>query len=325
MSWGHILRLLDLPAGSGASVLEYGPGSGQILLMLARLGCRAFGVDIDAGALAAIRAQAEAMGVEVATERARFGEGFEGRRFDRVVFFEAFHHAFDFQAVMRGLHARLEPGGRVVFCGEPIVPAPGGAVPYPWGPRLDGLSVFCMQRFGWMELGFTRDFFLAAMRRAGWRVRHHPFPGCGRADAFVAEPLSAAEARGDYELRPAAIGADPGEWGVPEAAHVWTVGPVARIPLLHGPDALVDVTLRAANFLPVKKRVRVSCGDRAWEGVLRPGTAEAAIVLRRCSGTEVRIECQLHSPMELVPGSADARRLGVAVLGLRSVAVPGAS
>ncbi len=188
-AWGHIMQHLDLVPGS--RVLEYGPGSGQLLLMLARMGFAAYGVDIDTAALEGIRLQADGMQLNVAVEPALFGEGFEGEQFDRIVFYEAFHHAIDFQPLLRRLHDRLKPGGRVLLCGEPVVSNGFEGVPYPWGPRLDALSVFCMRRFGWMELGFTHKFFLEATRRAGWHARFHPFSGCGRAHLYILEPSSA--------------------------------------------------------------------------------------------------------------------------------------
>lgn len=166
-SWGQIMRCLDVEPGREASVLEYGTGSGQLLLMLARLGLRAHAVDIDEGSLAQVRAQSDAMGLGVRTERAVFGEGFEGETFDRILFFEAFHHAIDFMPLLARLQRRLKPGGRIVFCGEPILGEGAPSVPYPWGPRLDALSIFCMRRWGWMELGFTERFFVEALQRKG--------------------------------------------------------------------------------------------------------------------------------------------------------------
>ncbi len=188
LCWGQIFRLLDLPAGGAASVLEYGPGSGQILLALARLGIRSCGVDINAGSLALVRRQAEAMGLDVAIEAGGFGEGFGEERFDRILFFESLHHAPDLVALLRRLRGRLKPGGRLILCGEPVVDHVTGSIPYAWGPRLDGLSLFCIRRYGWMELGYTRDFLFEAMRRTGWQVTAHPYPGCPRAHAFVAVP-----------------------------------------------------------------------------------------------------------------------------------------
>ncbi|MDC7789263.1 methyltransferase domain-containing protein [Rhodoplanes sp. TEM] len=185
-AWGHVLKVLDVRRRD--SVLEYGPGGGGLLLALARLGVAACGVDIDATWLGHIEAQARAMGITVRTEPNRFGRGFDGERFDRIVFYEAFHHAFDFMAVLAEVRAKLKPGGFVVFCGEPVVGHAVDFLPYPWGLRLDGDAVRCIRRHGWMELGFTRDFFVRALGTAGFDVEMIPFPGCGRADIYKATP-----------------------------------------------------------------------------------------------------------------------------------------
>lgn len=183
MSWGHIFQLINVKANH--SVLEYGPGSGQILLMLARMGITVHGVDIDQTGLDGIRAQADLLGVPVALERGVFGEGFQDQQFDTILFFEAFHHSLDFQSLLHRLRDRIKPGGQVILCGEPIVEETMPGIPYPWGPRLDALSVYCIRKWGWMELGFTRSFLTEAARRAGWDMKHHPFNGCNRASAFV--------------------------------------------------------------------------------------------------------------------------------------------
>jgi SAM-dependent methyltransferase len=189
-SWAMIFNALELK-GTGR-VLEYGPGSGQILLQLARCGIEAYGVDIDQRWLDQIAQQAEAMGLHVHLERNTFGRGFDGVLFDRIVFFEAFHHAIDFLDVLSMLRKRLAKDGRIVFCGEPVSPIATSAIPYPWGPRLDGASLYCTRRCGWMELGFTHDFFAEALARTGYEVEHHPFPICERASCYVARPASGA-------------------------------------------------------------------------------------------------------------------------------------
>jgi SAM-dependent methyltransferase len=189
LAWAHIFRHANLP--TDGALLEYGPGSGQILLMAARLGYRAYGVDIDEQALSSVRMQAEHLALNVALERGEFGLGFDGERFDTILFYEAFHHAFSFEDLLVQLHNRIKPGGRVVLCGEPIVSEAMPGIPYPWGPRLDALSVFCMRRFGWMELGFTHGYFLDAAQAAGWDVSFHPCHESGRASIYVLEPKGA--------------------------------------------------------------------------------------------------------------------------------------
>jgi SAM-dependent methyltransferase len=190
LAWGHILEHLNLPPGG--AVLEYGPGSGQFLIMAARLGYRACGVDIDTLALNGIRAQSAHLNLTVETERAEFGEGFGDERFDTILFYESFHHAFHFDTLLAQLHSRLKRGGRIILCGEPVVSDVTDGIPYPWGPRLDALSVFCMRRFGWMELGFTHDYLVEVVRLAGWAVTHHPYPRSGRATIYVLRPVNDA-------------------------------------------------------------------------------------------------------------------------------------
>ena len=118
-SWATIFAALDLKGP--ARVLEYGPGSGQILLQLARCGIDAYAIDIDQRWLDQITRQAEIMGLNVNVERNVFGRGFEGVTFDRIIFYEAFHHAVDFLDVLSALRSRLAPDGMIVFCGEPIL------------------------------------------------------------------------------------------------------------------------------------------------------------------------------------------------------------
>jgi hypothetical protein len=96
-----------------------------------------------------------------------------------MLFYESFHHAFYFDELLTRLHDRLKPGGRVVLCGEPVVSDLTDGIPYPWGPRLDALSVFCMRRFGWS---------LRRSRSKGWVSTFHPFPNFGRAAIYVLEP-----------------------------------------------------------------------------------------------------------------------------------------
>ena len=185
-SWAAIFDALQLK-GEGR-VLEYGPGSGQILLQLARCGIEAYGVDIDQRWLDQIAQQAQAMGLHIHLERNTFGHGFDGILFDRIVFYEAFHHAIEFLDVLSMLRSRLAADGRIIFCGEPITRKQTHAIPYPWGPRLDGASLFCTRRCGWMELGFTHAFFVEALARTGYVVEHRPFPLCERASCYVARP-----------------------------------------------------------------------------------------------------------------------------------------
>jgi SAM-dependent methyltransferase len=182
----YATMLRQLGAPPGARVLEYGPGTGQFLLFLARIGYRCHAVDIEPEYLHVIRRQARAMDLKLRTQRGLFGEGFEGERFDVILFFEAFHHVRDFMGLLRLLRGRLNPGGRLILCGEPLLPdgMVDGPVPYPWGPRLDGLSIEAIQR-GWTELGYQVSFLVNALLRAGWHPNLIPHPTTFRAHMIV--------------------------------------------------------------------------------------------------------------------------------------------
>lgn len=80
---------MDVRAGD--SILEYGAGDGQLALSLARMGCRVSVVDIEERYLKIIERQAAAFGVDVQLVKGVFGDDVGETRFDRILFYEAFH------------------------------------------------------------------------------------------------------------------------------------------------------------------------------------------------------------------------------------------
>jgi hypothetical protein len=96
------------------------------------------------------------------------------RPFDAAVFFESFHHCDDHHAMLARLQRVVAPSGVVAFAAEPI-----GNLPYPWGLRLDGLSLWCVRQYGWLELGFTERYFAEALGRHGWRAERRRNPAMG--------------------------------------------------------------------------------------------------------------------------------------------------
>jgi hypothetical protein len=70
----------------------------------------------------------------------------------------------------------------VLFASEPIQ-----KLDYPWGPRLDGLSVWWSRTHGWLELGFDNAYFDLALAHSGWSGRRHRLgAGPGETDVIVA-------------------------------------------------------------------------------------------------------------------------------------------
>jgi SAM-dependent methyltransferase len=184
---GQVLQVADLAPEQ--RVLEYGPGDGQIALAFARMGCHVTVVDIDAKNLDTIRRQADMLSIEVATVHGEFLSDVPGAPFDLVVFFEAFHHALNHRVLLHKLHGIVADEGRVLFAGEPIIPegdywAP--AVPFPWGVRLDALSLSAVKNYGWMELGYQESYFLEVLKRTGWSAQRIQSLSNGRGTCYVA-------------------------------------------------------------------------------------------------------------------------------------------
>lgn len=187
-AFGQILRVADLKPG--ARVLEYGPGDGQISLHLARMQCHVTVVDIEPRNLETIARQAAMLGVDIETIEADFCAAKPSGPFDLVLFFETFHHALDHQTLLNSIRSIVAPGGHIIFAGEPIIPAGdfwAAAVPFPWGLRLDALSLSAVKNYGWMELGFQESYFLDVLRRTGWQCEKITSTTNGRGTCYVAQ------------------------------------------------------------------------------------------------------------------------------------------
>ena len=166
---GEFLRHMRLHPG--ARVLEFGPGWGNLTLVLAALGYKVTCVDIESRFCDLIQRRADRLGLTLDVINADFSwAGGVTQPFDAVVFFECFHHAADHLQLLRDLHAAVKPGGSVYLGAEPIL----ADFPVPWGLRLDGQSLWSIRKFGWMELGFQDSYFRAALDVTGWAGVRHP-------------------------------------------------------------------------------------------------------------------------------------------------------
>jgi SAM-dependent methyltransferase len=165
---GGLIRALALRPGS--RVLEFGVGHGATTLEMARMGCEMTAVDINPLYLELVSARAAQVGVSVNTATADMLTFSAPARFDRVVFFECFHHCPEPVRLVRRLADLVADGGMVCFAGEPIA----DDFPCPWGLRLDGMSALSIRKWGWMELGFRTDYFLGLLEREGWTAERRP-------------------------------------------------------------------------------------------------------------------------------------------------------
>jgi len=302
--YGWVLRNLKVHAG--ADVLEYGPGEGQLSIHLARMGCNVCAIDIEQRFLDLIQQQCRALGTHVTTQLGRFGDGIGDRRFDRVVFFEAFHHCFDHYNVLLRIRELLKPDGFICFSGEPVIPpdSPNSIlVPYPWGLRLDGESMRSISEFGWMELGHSEPYFLELLARCGYSVERSCHGVYARADAYIARKITSR-----YPIeRDTVISTYLGHsgWHASEGIRRWTDGDAwMPLPVLGFKSASITVQ----NMGPKPLDLEVSCDSDSHRARLNPGEESRKTLALSAAPGNLRIRSGTFRPT-----SGDTRTLGVAV------------
>jgi 2-polyprenyl-3-methyl-5-hydroxy-6-metoxy-1,4-benzoquinol methylase len=307
IAWGFIIRTLDLKPGQ--SLLEYGPGSGQILLNAARMGIRAAGIDIDEPQVRVIREQASRLGgLDVRAKVGYFGDTFEpGEKFDAVLFFESFHHALDHIALVDRLHEVVADDGVFVLAGEPIMDQANPfrvAVPFPWGPRLDLLSLRAMRVHGWMELGFQEEYFLRLLARGGWLARKVPCPLTPTGILYVARKNHGRV--GEF-LLPAD---EEATWYPADSVHRWTRG--HGLMTLDSRPKWSRVSVSVTNHNPSTVRVTLACGPHRATADIGPGQSAQVVVSLPAGTRRLEILSPVFNPKTLGI-SDDNRDLGVYV------------
>ena len=118
--WAEALGL-----GDGSTVLEIASGSGGPALFLAReIGCRVYGVDINAEGIARANERSRVMGLD---SRVTFSQAdadkvlpYSDEAFDAVLCVDAANHFSDRLQVLREWHRVLRPQGRALFT-DPVV------------------------------------------------------------------------------------------------------------------------------------------------------------------------------------------------------------
>jgi 2-polyprenyl-3-methyl-5-hydroxy-6-metoxy-1,4-benzoquinol methylase len=174
MMIGFLIYAAELRPGH--RILEFGPGYGKTTVELVQMGYPVTAVDINPGFLQAIRERCRRLGLDVTVICSDMADFRSDSRFDRIIFYECFHHCSDHTRLVKNFDSLLAEGGKILFAAEPIE----DDFPVPWGVRLDGISVWSIRKFGWLELGFRTDYFTALMARHGWQLERresHDVPG----------------------------------------------------------------------------------------------------------------------------------------------------
>lgn len=300
--YGLIMRALNV--SKGAKVLEYGAGEGQLSINLARLGCDSYVVDIEGRFLESIKKQCDHLDITISTSTNVFGDGFEEELFDRVVFFEAFHHWFSHWPDLIRIKNKLKENGFICFSGEPIIKKDSlhkNIIPYPWGLRLDGESIRSINEFGWMELGFSEEYFVDLLMKSGFSVSYFPNTMFERAQIYLAKPYY-----NNFPIKENChISTWDGKsgWHIPEVDHRWTNGD-AWFPLSNPKYKSVEIL--AINHQSKNLDVTIEAGSEKMIVEIKSG-CEALIKLPL---DETADYMRIMSPSFK---SDDGRTLGIAI------------
>ena len=168
---GFVIRNLALKPGS--RIVEFGAGWGNMAMHLTMMGFDVTAVELNPPSISLMKHRAEIHQriIRFANQDMVAFAAETGERFHAALFVASFHHCDDHNRLLANLDRIIEDDGCVIFADEPIVPARTPFMPYPWGLRLEGHSLYYVRNHGWLELGFQESYFREALRRAGWQAR----------------------------------------------------------------------------------------------------------------------------------------------------------
>ena len=184
MGHGWLVKKMNLPPES--RVLEIGSGYGSLTIHLASMGYRVTCLDLCSSLLNFIKARAVHLPQQVKTICGDMATVEIGDTFDAVIFNSSLHHSLEHRAVIQRLDTILAPNGIVALTAEPVVADHSEYVPYPWGIRLDGLSIWSICKWGWLELGFQESYFIHLFEDTGWKLTRHNLGLSGHTDVWIA-------------------------------------------------------------------------------------------------------------------------------------------
>lgn len=186
LSHGFLIRNMNLKPG--ARIVEFGPGWGNTIMHLAMMGYETTAVEVCRPFIELMKYRAGLHGRSICTVESDMVEFAKttAERFDAALFVGCFHHCHDPVGMIGLLDRIISEDGVVYFADEPIFPVRSPSMPYPWGMRLDGNSLYYTRNFGWLEMGYQETFFREMLRRAGWRVETVTSTINGVEDLFIA-------------------------------------------------------------------------------------------------------------------------------------------
>ncbi|WGV25486.1 SAM-dependent methyltransferase [Halotia branconii] len=307
---GFLIKTMNLAADS--KVVEFGPGWGNTTLHLAQMGYKVTAVDCEESFLNLIRYRTQNLPNQVETLYQDMLDFTSNVKYDAAVFFECFHHCANHLQLLRNLHNIITDEGLIAFAAEPI-----SDFPYPWGLRLDGMSVWSIRKFGWLELGFEPSYFLRTLLMLGWTPKRY------RSDISpLANVIIASKSQMYYE--PSEITLPPDEcrtWATKET------DPNLKLRFTHTKSVMtcaqnIDakfIEFCISNYAPFDIDANINTGDSAQSIRVKKSSEKGLykISIQKWSG-KFTISSKVWKPAQVFH-NGDNRELGLGIHYVRFV------
>ena len=190
ISLGFLISKLDAPAGS--EIIEFGAGWGNLTLQLLQMGFKVTVVEINPDFARYIknRCSAFAENLTIANKDMLAFVASSKRSFHTAIFNASFPTRHAHIEHRKKIQNIIETKGTIAFLGEPVLRTRDlTTLPYPWGLRIDGGSLNGIRKHGWLELGFTKNYFKKALKKTGWRARFHSSKLAPNANVIIAKKI----------------------------------------------------------------------------------------------------------------------------------------
>ncbi len=204
MGYGWLIKKMNLPPGS--RILEVGSGYGALTFHLARMGYQVTCLDINQSLLDFIIARTAQLPQQIETICGDMATVEISGTYDAAIFNASLHHSLEHRSVIQRLDSKLAANGIIAFTSEPVVPDDSVLVPYPWGIRLGGLSMWTICEKGCLELGFHESYFTRLLKELGFNLTRSNLGITGNTDVWIASKSRSKGA--SLAAKPAALDHD---------------------------------------------------------------------------------------------------------------------
>ena len=184
---GFLIRSMALPPKS--NIIEFGAGWGETTYHLGMMGYNITVVDVEKKFLDLITTKLNKNNRNVEVIQEDMLKFRSSLKYDAALFYESFHHCSNPFTFLDHLYDMIKDTGIICFAAEPIVRGFAEYLPYSWGIRLDGMSVWSMRKFGWLEFGFEQSFFIEMLNRSGFSVDEFENNLCPLSHIFIARKI----------------------------------------------------------------------------------------------------------------------------------------